>query len=88
LHKNRAMVYYSAMESLVSLLPWVQIILSALLIITILLQQTGASLGGVFGGNDDGAGFHSRRGAEKTLFQITIVLAVLFALSALAHLFI
>ncbi len=76
------------MESLVSLLPWAQIVLSFFLIIAILLQQTGAGLGGVFGGNDEGAGFHSRRGAEKTLFHITIVLAILFALSALAHLFI
>lgn len=76
------------MEFLASILPLVQIILSVLLIVTILLQQTGAGLGGVFGGNEGAAGFHSRRGVEKTLFQITIVLAVLFALSALAHLFI
>jgi preprotein translocase subunit SecG len=76
------------MESLVSLLPWAQIILSVLLIITILLQQTGAGLGGAFGGDDGSTGFHSRRGVEKTLFQISIVLAILFAVSALAHLFI
>ncbi|MBC8464987.1 MAG: preprotein translocase subunit SecG [Parcubacteria group bacterium] len=76
------------MEFLASILPWTQIVLSVLLIITILLQQTGAGLGGIFGGNDEGAGFHSRRGAEKTLFHITIVLAILFALSALVHLFI
>jgi preprotein translocase subunit SecG len=76
------------MESLVSLLPWVQIILSVLLIFAILLQQTGAGLGGTFGGDDGSTGFHSRRGIEKTLFQISIILAILFAASSLAHLFV
>ncbi len=76
------------MESLASLLPWVQIVLSVLLIATILLQQTGAGLGGAFGGDDGSTGFHARRGVEKTLLQISIVLAILFALSALAHLFV
>ena len=67
-------------------LPYVQIGLSALLIITVLLQQTGASLGGAFGADNFSSGFHTRRGFERTLFQATIVLGILFALSALVNL--
>lgn len=67
-------------------LPYVQIGLSALLILCILLQRTGASLGGAFGVDNFSSGFHTRRGLEKTLFQATIVLGILFALSAFIHL--
>ncbi len=68
------------------LLPYIQIILSLALIAAILLQKTGSSLGGAFGADNFSSGFHTRRGAEKVLFQATIVLAVLFALSALVGL--
>lgn len=71
---------------LATVLPYVQIVLSVLLMVAILLQRTGASLGGAFGADNFSSGFHTRRGLEKTLFRATIVLAVLFALSALAHL--
>lgn len=76
-----------AME-ITAFLPYVQIALSVLLMVAILLQRTGASLGGAFGADNFSSGFHTRRGLEKTLFRATIVLAVLFALSALLHLFI
>ena len=67
-----------------SLLPYAQIILSVLLAITILLQRTGAQVGGAFGGSDNmSSAFHTRRGLEKTLFTATIIIATLFALSAL-----
>ena len=69
-------------------LPYVQVALSVLLMVAILLQRTGASLGGAFGADNFSSGFHTRRGLEKTLFRATIVLAVLFALSALTHLLI
>ncbi len=71
---------------LLSVLPYVQIVLSALLVVCILLQRTGASLGGAFGADNFSSGFHTRRGLEKSLFYATIVLAVLFALSALVNL--
>ncbi|MEK7133507.1 MAG: preprotein translocase subunit SecG [Patescibacteria group bacterium] len=74
------------MVLLQNMLPYVQIGLSALLIVTILLQRTGASLGGAFGADNFSSGFHTRRGLEKTLFQATIVLGILFALSALVNL--
>jgi preprotein translocase subunit SecG len=67
-------------------LPYVQIVISVLLIAAVLLQRTGASLGGAFGSDNFSSGFHTRRGAEKTLFWATIVLGVLFAATAFANL--
>jgi len=64
------------------LLPYIQLVLSVLLIAAILLQQTGASMGGAFGGDNFTAGYHTRRGFESFLFTSTIILSVLFALSA------
>ena len=70
-----------------SFLPYVQVILSVLLVAAILLQRTGAQVGGAFGGSDNwSSAFHTRRGFEKTLFTATIIIAILFALSALANL--
>ncbi|HWP61408.1 MAG TPA: preprotein translocase subunit SecG [Candidatus Paceibacterota bacterium] len=74
------------MALLQSSLPVLQISLAVLLMASILLQRTGASLGGAFGVDNFGSGFHTRRGFEKTLFNATIVLGILFALSALAAL--
>ncbi len=53
-----------------------QIILSTALIIAVLLQVKGGGLGGIFGQAD--SVYRTKRGAEKTLFQLTIVLVVLF----------
>ena len=69
------------MENLANILPYIQIILSILLIATVLLQQTGNDLGGAFGGKDDFSGSHTRRGVEKTLFNLTIFIAILFVIS-------
>ncbi len=80
------MVHFPRMVLLQIALPYVQIGLSALLIVCILLQRTGASLGGAFGADNFSSGFHTRRGLEKTLFQATIVLGILFALSAFVNL--
>ncbi|MBP9802524.1 preprotein translocase subunit SecG [Patescibacteria group bacterium] len=63
-----------------------QIIIAILLIILILLQQKGAGLGAAFG--SDSTIYRTKRGAEKIIFTATIVLSVLFCLSALASLFI
>jgi len=73
------------MEFLVTILPWTQIILSIILATTILLQQTGAGVGGAFGGGDDSIRY-TRRGMEKVLFYLSIVIAILFAVSAFAML--
>lgn len=73
------------MQSLISVLPYIQIGLSVLLIVVILLQQSAAGLGGAFGDNFS-SGFHTKRGFEKTLFNSSIVIAVLFVISALVAL--
>jgi len=73
------------MEALVSVLPYAEIILSILLIVGIVLQQRGASLGGAFGGDNFASTFYKRRGAEKFLFNATIVIAILLVLSAVAN---
>jgi len=53
------------------------IITSTALIISVILQSKGAGLGGLTGA-DTGGIFTARRGIEKTLFWVTIVLSVLF----------
>ena len=54
-----------------------QIIIALVLIVIILLQTKGSSFSGAMGG-DSGSIYHSRRGLEKTLFQLTIGLAIVF----------
>jgi len=53
------------------------IITSIALIASVILQSKGAGLGGLTGG-DSGAIFTARRGVEKTLFQITVALSIIF----------
>jgi len=60
-----------------------QIIVAVALIVAILLQVKGGGLGGIFGQAD--TVYRTKRGVEKTLFQLTIALTVIFvALSILA----
>lgn len=73
------------MEAFASALPYAEIILSILLIVGIVLQQRGATLGGAFGGDNFASTFYKRRGAEKFLFNATIVIAVLLVLAAIAN---
>lgn len=53
------------------------IITSLALIVSVILQNKGVGLGGLTGDNSGGV-FSARRGIEKTLFWITIILSVLF----------
>lgn len=76
------------MVLLQGILPYAQIVFAGLLIGAVVLQRTGSSLGGAFGADNFSSGFHTRRGLEKTLFRATIVLGILFALSALLNLLI
>ena len=71
------------MNLVTKFLPYTQIILAVILISAILLQQTGAGLGGALGGDDIGSFHHTRRGFEKFLFYLSIVCGILFALLAL-----
>ncbi|MDA0798134.1 MAG: preprotein translocase subunit SecG [Chloroflexi bacterium] len=68
------------MESFISI---AVILVVGLLVASILLQVKGAG-GGLFGGGE--AQFRTRRGVEKTLFQITIGLGILFVILAIINL--
>ncbi len=61
-----------------------EIILTVALIFAILLQVRGGGLGGIFGQAD--TVYRTKRGVEKTLFQFTIVLTVLFVVVSLIRL--
>jgi len=69
--------------TLSSILPFAQIILSTLLVGAILLQQSEAGLGGTFGGASGSNPFRTKRGAEKTMFIATIIIAALFVASVI-----
>lgn len=62
-----------------SLFSVITVISGALMILCILIQSRGQSLGAAFGG--DTSYYRSRRGAEAVIFNATIVLAVIFVLS-------
>ena len=59
----------------------VMIILSIALTVLVLLQSKGGGLGSIFGG--DGGVYRTRRGVEKTLYQATIGLVIIFFVTAL-----
>lgn len=71
------------MEKILSI---AQIIIACLLMVAILIQQRGAGLGGIFGG--DSGVYRTKRGIEKTLFILTIIFAILFFGLSLANIFI
>jgi len=71
----------SGMALVSQFLPYIQVALAVLLSVGVLLQQTASGLGGAMGDNFS-SGFHTRRGFEKFAFNATIVLAILFAISA------
>lgn len=60
----------------------VEVLLAVFLVVLILMQSRGTSLGSVFG--QEGSVFHTRRGAERILFNVTIGVATGFLLVALA----
>ena len=65
------------------LLAAIQILISILLVTCILLQQRGTGIGSAFGGGSDV--FRTKRGIEKGLFVATIVLSVLFFVTAILN---
>ncbi|NJC97309.1 MAG: preprotein translocase subunit SecG [Anaerolineae bacterium] len=62
---------------MIQYIDWALIIISVLLIASVILQSKGAGLGGLTGA-DAGSVFTARRGIERTLFWVTIVLSVVF----------
>jgi preprotein translocase subunit SecG len=67
--------------NLMTILPFITIGSAILMIVAILLQQRGASLGAGFGGSSEL--YTTRRGLDKNLFEVTIFLAITFVLSIL-----
>ncbi len=63
---------------------FLQILISAALVVLILLQERSAGLSGVFGG--EGGFYQTRRGLEKTIFRGTIVLTIAFVALAILNL--
>jgi protein translocase SecG subunit len=70
------------MSLVARILPYAEIIFSVILVLAILLDQSGAEVGGALGGGGDSF-HHTRRGFEKFLFYLAIVCGILFAVSAL-----
>lgn len=62
----------------------IQSVLSVLIVVSVLLQSQGSGLGSTWGGG--GETYHTKRGMEKVLFNLTIVFIILFALSSIASL--
>jgi len=59
-------------------LPWAILGIAILIVVVTLLQQSDASLGSAFGGADSSL-HRTRRGFEKFLFILTIILGIVFA---------
>jgi preprotein translocase subunit SecG len=60
------------------LLNVLQIVISVILIVVILLQVKGSGFGAALGGMSGGSVYRTKRGLERTLFQATVILAVVF----------
>jgi len=54
----------------------IQVLIAIFLMIAILLQSRGAGLSGIFGGSNNI--YLTKRGLEKKLFVVTVILSVLF----------
>lgn len=66
---------------MVHLLSIVQLILAILLIALVLIQRANTDASGAFGADGGSGASLKKRGAEKTIHRLTIIIAVLFALS-------
>ncbi len=70
------------MNVIAHILPWIQLVLAVVLSASILLQKSGSGIGAL--GGDISTTHHTKRGFEKFLFSLAIVVAILFAVSAFA----
>jgi preprotein translocase subunit SecG len=74
------------MGALKTALQIIQILISIALVALIILQSRGSGIGSLLGG-EGGLGItRTRRGLEKTLFQLTIILAAVFLINAVIQL--
>lgn len=70
------------MQTIQTVLPYIQVGVSVILVALILLQRSDADAGSTFGG-DGNVTRYARRGLERTLFNLTIIAAVVFAATSL-----
>jgi len=70
-----------------TILSIIQIVVSVALVVTILFQQRGGGGSAIFGGGG-GGNYYTKRGFEKILFNLTIVLACLFIITSFISLLI
>jgi len=66
----------------------IHLIISLLLMVAILVQNKSSGLSGALSGQSNAAIKSTKRGAEKVVFQATVVLAVLFVVVSLAFIFV
>ncbi len=74
-----------------NILAGIQIAISLILILAVLLQQRGSGVGSLFGGPGAGGGgefYRSRRGFEKLLFYLTIVMGCFLVVTSILYLYI
>jgi preprotein translocase subunit SecG len=62
----------------------VQILLAVLLVALVLVQAKGSGFSGMFG-SDSTSVYRTRRGIEKRIFQVTIIIAVVFFVVAFVN---
>jgi preprotein translocase subunit SecG len=75
------------MGALRTALQIIQVLISIALVVLIILQSKGSGIGSLLGGGEGGLGItKTRRGLEKTLFQLTIILAAIFLINAVIQL--
>ncbi|MDB4984323.1 MAG: Preprotein translocase, SecG subunit [Patescibacteria group bacterium] len=75
------------MNTITHILPWIQLVLSVLMVVLVLLQRSADGIdGSAFGGSGGNMTYFARRGAERFLFVATIVVAVLLTASTLVAL--
>jgi preprotein translocase subunit SecG len=68
----------------ISIFQTITLISAIIMVLLILLQQRGASLGAGFGGS--GELYTTRRGLDKSMFHVTVIFAIIFVVSILAPL--
>lgn len=73
---------------MVHLLSIVQLILTTLLVALVLIQRANTDASGAFGADGGSGGTLEKRGAEKSLHRLTIIVAVLFVVSLASSLII
>ncbi|PKL36868.1 preprotein translocase subunit SecG [Candidatus Peregrinibacteria bacterium HGW-Peregrinibacteria-1] len=71
-----------------SLLITIQVVVAILLTLAVLTQNKGGGFSAAIGGGGASNFVPSKRGAEKVLFNATIVLAIIFVANSIAFFFI